>query len=121
MVFNAGLDIGCRPSELAEIAHEFPSVHFNFAHCRPMDEMAKAIADCPNVWTDTAYMSLADFPRLCDYDWHGRLMFGTDLPVWQAHEKIDLTMRYREYVRAFAAVGIENVSQVFQNYSSIRP
>ena len=70
---------------------------------------------------DAAYMSLEDFSNLHDYDWHGRLMFGTDLPVWQAHEKIDLTMRYREYVRAFAAVGIENVSQVFQNYSSIRP
>jgi predicted TIM-barrel fold metal-dependent hydrolase len=121
VMIHAGEDVGCRPLELAEIAHEFPSVHFNFAHCRPMDEMAKVIADCPNVWTDTAYMSLEDFSTLHDYDWHGRLMFGTDLPVWQAHEKIDLTMRYREYVRAFAAVGIENVSQVFQNYSSIRP
>ena len=27
------------------------------------------------------------FSKLCDYDWHGRLMFGTDLPVWQANEK----------------------------------
>lgn len=46
-------------------------------------------------------MALEDFPKLLDYDWHGRLMFGTDLPVWQAYEKVGLTARYREYARAF--------------------
>jgi len=117
VMFHAGEDVGCRPLELAEIAHEFPSVRFNFAHCRPMDEMARVIADCPNVWTDTAYMSLVDFPRLCDYDWHGRLIFGTDLPVWQSHEKIGLTARYREYVRDFSATGYKNLSQfAFQKF-----
>ena len=50
-----------------------------------MEEMAKVVADCPNVWTDTAYMAIGEFPRLHDYEWHGRLMFGTDLPVWQAN------------------------------------
>ena len=72
-----------------------------------MDEMAKVIADCPNVWTDTAYMAIDEFPKLCDYDWHGRLMFGTDLPVWQAKERVGLTRRYREYVRAFRETGLE--------------
>ncbi len=73
-----------------------------------MDEMAKVIADCPNVWTDTAYMALEEFPKLCSYDWHGRLMFGTDLPVWQAHEECSLTTRYREYVEAFGVAGLED-------------
>ena len=48
-----------------------------------------------------------EFPKLHDYAWHGRLMFGTDLPVWQAHENCGLTERYREYVRAFRATGLE--------------
>ena len=107
VMFHAGENIGCRPLELAEIAHEFPSVRFNFAHCRPMDEMAKVIADCPNVWTDTAYMSIADFPKLRDYDWYGRLMFGTDLPVWQARENVSLTKLYREYVRSAYSIELE--------------
>ena len=34
-------------------------------------------------------------------------MFGTDLPVWQAHEDTGLTARYREYVRTFRATGLE--------------
>ena len=105
VMFHAGLNEGTRPLELAKVAREFPSVRFNFAHCRPMDEMAKVMADCPNVWTDTAYLAFDEFPKLRDYDWHGRLMFGTDLPVWQSHEDVSLTKRYREYVRVFGATG----------------
>ena len=52
-------------------------------------------------------MALDEFPMLSDYDWRGRLMFGTDLPVWQAHEDTGLTARYRAYVRTFRAMGLE--------------
>lgn len=34
-------------------------------------------------------------------------MFGTDLPVWQAHENCGLTRRYRAYAEAFRAAGLE--------------
>ena len=112
VMFHAGPVAGCCPSELSKLAFDFPSIHFNFAHCRPMDEMAKVIADNPNVWTDTAYMAFDEFPRLRDYDWHDRLMFGTDLPVWQSHDDVGLTKRYREYVCAFRAAGLEDASNV---------
>lgn len=46
-------------------------------------------------------------PKLFEYDWHGRMMFGTDLPVWQAHDDCGLTERCREYVRAFRMTGLE--------------
>ena len=107
VMFHAGPGVGCRPSELAKLACEFPSIRFNFAHCRPMDEMAKVIADYPNVWTDTAYMAFDEFPRLRDYDWLDRLMFGTDLPVWQLHDDVGLLKRYWEYVCAFRATRLE--------------
>lgn len=117
VMFHSGLNVGSRPSDLARLAHEFPQVRFNFAHCRPMDEMAKVISDCPNVWTDTAYMAIEDFSKLSDYDWHGRLMFGTDLPVWQAYEPISLTSRYREYVNVFNDIGfVKSAESAFYNY-----
>ena len=119
VMFHSGEDGGCRPSELAKIASEYPTVRFSFAHCRPMDEMAKVIADCPNVWTDTAYMALEDYPKLYCYDWHGRLMFGTDLPVWQAHEECGLTKKYKEYVKAFEMIRYEQMAeQAFHNLLS---
>lgn len=58
------------------------------------------IAECLNVGTDMVYIRMEDF-------WRGRLMFGTDLPVWQAHEDVSLTRRYREYVAAFRATGVD--------------
>ena len=51
-------------------------------------------------------MAFDEFPKLCDYDWRARLMFGTDLPVWQAYDDCGLTARHREYVRAFHATGL---------------
>ncbi len=105
IVFHAGEGVGSRPFELAKIAQRHPAIRFSFAHCRPMDEMAVVIAKCPNVWTDTAYMDFDEFPRLRDYDWRGRLMFGTDLPVWQTHVQYSLSRRYREYVHALRLSG----------------
>ena len=117
VMFHAGPVDGCCPLELARLAKEFPAIRFNLAHCRPMDEMAKVVADCPNVWTDTAYMSMDEFSKLNDYDWRGRLMFGTDLPVWQANEDCGLTKRYREYMQAFCAAGFEkDAAKAFRDF-----
>ncbi|MGN0827124.1 MAG: amidohydrolase family protein [Kiritimatiellia bacterium] len=117
VMFHAGPGGGCRPSKLAKLAREFPSVRFDFAHCRPMAEMAKVIADCPNVWSDTAYMALDEIPKLSDFHWHNRLMFGTDLPVWQSNVDCSLTDQYRAYIQAFRKRGFVKKSEVaFHDY-----
>jgi len=84
--------------------------------------MAEVMAECPNVWTDTAFMALEDFERLNRYEWHGRLMFGTDLPVWQAYEDCSLMRRYREHVEAFRQTGIDG-ERAFRTFigQRIRP
>ena len=84
-----------------------------------VDDAVVAKKNLPNVWTDTAYMELDEFPKLRDYDWHGRLMFGTDLPVWQSHKDVSLTKRYREYARAFVATGlVKPSSKAFRRFLS---
>ena len=99
------------------IAQLYPNVRFVFSHCRPMAEMASVIAKCDNVWTDTAYMALNDFEKLSHFDWHHRLMFGTDLPVWQAHEDVSLTRRYRDYSRSFVQTGLaEDAPEAFRTF-----
>jgi len=108
----------CRPSVLARFAWKFPNVRLDFAHCPDVAEMAKVIVDCPNVWTDVAYALRGGgaartesapyhFEGLQEYDWRGRLLFGTDLPVWQAQEKCGLTSRYRQYVSAWERMGVD--------------
>lgn len=113
--FHSGLDEPCSPRALAAYAREFPMVRFDFAHCRPMDEVAEVVAACPNVWTDTAYMDEAHMAKLSSYDWHNRLMFGSDLPVWQAYEDVSLTKRYREMVRCFLRTGLAKSADIAFN------
>lgn len=110
--FHCGPDAHCRPSRLMGIAQLYPDVRFDFAHCRPMDEMASVIAQCDNVWTDTAYMALDDFKVLPQYDWHDRLMFGSDIPVWQAHENVSLPRRYQDVKRVFLQTGLSKESDM---------
>lgn len=107
VMLHSGMGEGSRPFELRQLAQAFPNVRFLFAHCRPMAEMAEVVADCTNVWTDTAYMSFDEMEKLGDYEWYGRLMFGTDLPVWQAHEDVGLTAKYRKYAMTLRSEGLE--------------
>jgi len=104
--FHSGRLGGCRPVLLAKYAREFLDVRFDFAHCPDMSEMVKIIADCPNVWTDTAYWSMEWFEEALAHEWRDRLLFGTDLPVWQAREDVGLTKRYREYVNVCCRAGL---------------
>ena len=90
---------------------------YYLGHCRPIKGMAEVIGACPNVWTDTAYMPFDEFDTLNNYNWHGRLMFGTDIPVWQAHESTGLTRKYRDYMSAIAATGLErHTEEAFRNF-----
>ena len=115
--FHAGPDAHCKPEDLMQFAACHPDVRFDFAHCRPMNEMASVMSRCRNVWTDTAYMAMDDFEKLPHFNWHHRLMFGTDLPVWQAHEDVSLTRRYRECLRGFVQTGMaEDATEAFRTF-----
>lgn len=115
--FHSGKGGNCTAEKLEAVARRFPKVRFDFAHCLDMKEMSRVMSRCPNVWTDTAYLPLEQFSRLKDYDWHGRLMFGTDLPVWQAHEGCSLTKRYREYGEVFSCNYDERLAdRAFANF-----
>lgn len=115
--FHSGRTGGCRPVALAKYARRFPDVRFDFAHCPDMSEMAKIMTDCPNVWTDTAYWPMESFVEAAGHDWHGRLLFGTDLPVWQAYEDVGLTAKYREYVRECSRADLNiSTNQAFLSF-----
>lgn len=117
VLFHGGINQGSRPCQIAQVAKEYPDMKFCIAHCRPMSEVVRVISECPNVWTDTAYMRLEDFKLLCAYDWRNRLMFGSDLPVWQAYENCSLTRRYREYCMSFKKTGLERIAiKAFQEF-----
>jgi len=104
--FHCGESEGMRPIELARWAERFPTVNFDFAHCRPMGEMAQVIARHENVFTDCSYMPADMMPRLRDFDWRGRLMFGSDFPAYHTREENGFSRRYRTIVNDWSSTGI---------------
>lgn len=105
--FHCGESEGMRPAELAKWAERFPTVNFDFAHCRPMAEMAEVIATYENVFTDCSYMSPELMSRLGDFDWRGRLMFGSDFPAYHARERGGFAERYRQHMMRWCASGLD--------------
>lgn len=95
VMFHCGRSDGCYPCNLRRIAKRYPNIHFNFAHCTPMRDMKNVMQECDNIWTDSAYLEATDLSAVPHFDWQNRLMFGTDIPVWQAHEHCRLTTKYR--------------------------
>lgn len=115
--FHSGRTGVCRPMILAKYVHRFQDVRFDFAHCPDISEMEKLMSDYPNIWTDTAYWSSKWFADLAGHNWHDRMMFGTDLPVWQAQENVGLTARYREYIHACAQSGLTtSMNRAFSSF-----
>ena len=105
--FHCGESDGMRPAELAKWAGRFPTVNFDFAHCRPMAEMAQVIAMHANVFTDCSYMPSELVARLGDYDWRGRLLFGNDFPAYNAQEGGGFSKLYRQAALLWQTVGLD--------------
>ena len=72
-------------------------------------------------------MYLGDLSELRDYDWHGRLMFGSDLPVWLAGDETGLTSRYRAYAKALRESGLLDTAEeafagfLLPGWSTLKP
>ena len=105
----------CRPKTLAKMAAKFPEVHFDFAHCCPMDDMAEVIANLPNVWTDFDCACEEELRHLADYDWHGRLMFGSDFPAYHAEEELRFSEEYRRKLFRWQSTGFDG-QNAFQRF-----
>ena len=90
-----------------------PTLHFfDFAHCRPMAEMAEVIATHENVFTDCSYMPPEHMSRLRDFDWRGRLMFGSDFPACHARQDLGFAKWYREALANWESTGYDSQSAV---------
>lgn len=79
--FHTGEDRGCYPHELLPFVKRHPRLRIDFAHCRPVAETIECLKGCPNLFTDTAFMSPESYPELVAAGVEDRVMFGTDLPL----------------------------------------
>lgn len=79
--FHTGEDKGCYPHELLPFVKRHPKLRVDFAHCRPFRETINCLKECPNLFTDTAFLLPEHYPELVAAGVEDRVMFGTDLPI----------------------------------------
>ena len=110
--FHSGEDQGCYPHELLPFAKRHPKLRIDFAHCRPYKEMIDCLKECPNLFTDTAFMPAEYYPELVAAGVESQVLFGTDIPIqggfyeW-ANTNIATTLEhfYRKELGAVRAAG----------------
>lgn len=110
--FHSGEDEGCFPRDLLPFAKRHPRLRIDFAHCRPHREMIDCLKQCPNLFTDTAFMPAEYYPELVAAGVEHQVMFGTDLPIqggfyeWKSQDTRSALMQfYKEELAAVQAVG----------------
>ncbi len=107
--FHIGEDKGCYPGDYLPFVKKHNKLRVIFAHCRPGLETIDAMKECPNLFTDTAFMPPERIELLEKNGVADRVMFGTDLPVMQAYYDVQLTAYYRKVLKSFQTVANENI------------
>ena len=82
--------------EYLPYCRRFPELHIDLAHGLPHADVAKALAELPHVYVDTAFVSLQTVQAWLDAGVdERRIMFGSDIPAPQRHAKIGLSTYVR--------------------------
>ena len=111
---HIGEDPGCFPGAYLPYVRQHSGLRVDFAHCRPGQATVDAMKECPNLFTDTAFMPVERIELLFANGVADRVMFGTDLPVMQAYYDIQLTAYYRKLVKEFQKFADDGI--MFANF-----
>lgn len=103
--------------EYEPFCHDFPDLHFNFAHGNPCALAGEIVRRNRNIWVDSAFVSEPTLLR-----WQGepglldRILFGSDLPVQQRYSDVSLTGYYRNLCQKTCALFGEQLAKNFYHY-----
>ena len=83
LLIHTGEKEGCNPKLYEKPIADFPNVTFILAHGRPINDTIELMEKYPNVWADTAFMTIDHIQLLCDKKLSDRVLWGTDYPIPQ--------------------------------------
>lgn len=82
--------------EYLPYCRRFPELSIDLAHGMPHEDVPAVLAELPHVYVDTAFVSAQTVNSWLDAGVdERRIMFGSDLPAPQRHEKTSLTAYVR--------------------------
>lgn len=111
---HTGENTGCFPGDYLPYIKKHPDLRVDFAHCRPAQDTIDAMKECPNLYTDTAFVPPERIELLKANGVADRVMFGTDLPVMQAYYDVQLTAYYRNLLKEFQKTADDGI--MFANF-----
>lgn len=121
--FHTGEDPGCYPHELLPFVKRHPRLRVDFAHCRPYVETIACLKECPNLFTDTAFMLPEHYPELVAAGVEDHVMFGTDLPIQGGYSDEPIAVLYGRELAAVRSAGYSDavMSGNFRRFLSGTP
>lgn len=81
LMIHTGIDDCCKSSIACGIIKKYSHVEFILAHGRPILETIELMQACPNVWMDTAFVSINDIEQFLDKDLSSKMLWGTDMCI----------------------------------------
>ena len=103
----------CRAGVYKNICCEFPDVKIILAHGRPIDECIDVMKECPNAYTDTAFMPVEDIVKLNDSGLIERVLWGSDFPVMTYFYDMPAKDYYKQKVQEVrAALGDKDFMRI---------
>lgn len=93
--------------EYLAYCRRFPELFIDLAHGKPHEDVHAALAELPNVFVDTAFVSSETVKAWLDAGVdERRIMFGTDIPAPQRYKKISLSAYVRRESQKFTSQNI---------------
>ena len=96
----------CRAGVYRKICCEFHDVKIILAHGRPISETVEIMKECPNVYTDTAFMPKINIKIIKNAGLIQRILFGSDFPVMQYFFKTPRRQYYRKRLKICEELGV---------------
>lgn len=84
----------CHASVFLDICRQHEDLTFVLAHGWPVVETMEVLAQCGNVYVDTAFMPVVDAVSFVQNGFAGQMLFGTDAPINQLFYKDMTTSKY---------------------------
>lgn len=99
IMVHTGENLMCTANDFLPICKAFPEVPLLLAHGRPQSQISSALAQCQNLYVDTAFMPHAQLRELLQQGFASRILFGTDTPIPRFYLHSSLPRHLRSRIR----------------------
>ena len=109
ILIHTGADDCCHAGRFEKLIAEHLDVSFILAHGQPLEETITLMKQYPNVFADSAFMSVEDMGKILDEKLSGKLLWGTDMMMPQHYyPQMEMVDYYKKKLYDFAKICVDD-------------